>query len=250
MTREEFLTQVKLLLGNQIIDLELDKEHYDVALDVAIDRYRTRSGNSKEESFLFMTLQPEQSIYTLPNEVQEVREVLRRGTGGAGGGAVIDPFSLAFTNNVYLMQNPGQMGGGGGGMLSTYDAAVQYQELIARMFGRDMLFTFSQSTHKIMFHRRITAAEDVALHVYNTKPESALLTEAYCRQWLRDYTIAKCKQMIGEARSKYQGLAGPQGGIALNGESMKAEAVAEMERLENEVMRNMDAFVGYGFVIG
>ena len=56
--------------------------------------------------------------------------------------------------------------------------------------------------------------------------------------------------MLGEARSKFATIAGPQGGSTLNGDTLKAEATAEMEKLETEVQTAVPGGVGYGFTIG
>ena len=69
-------------------------------------------------------------------------------------------------------------------------------------------------------------------------------------QWIKDYTLAGCKYMLGEAREKFATIAGPQGGTSLNGSSLKAEAQSEMEKLENEVAMAVAGGSGYGFVIG
>jgi hypothetical protein len=69
-------------------------------------------------------------------------------------------------------------------------------------------------------------------------------------QWIKDYTLAACKYMLGEARSKFATIAGPQGGSTLNGDTLKAEAQAEMEKLELEVSTAMAGGTGYGWLIG
>jgi hypothetical protein len=250
--RQKIIREIQLRLGGGMIDIELDPEHYDLAIEMALDRYRQRSQNAMEESFLFVTIQPDVATYTLPAEVQEVRDVYRRNIGAtSGGGASIDPFSLAFTNNLYLLSNPGGLGGGGSGMLAQYEIAMGYQELVGRMFGRDVQFSWNTATKKITFHRRFQANEEIALHIYNTKPEEVLYADPYARPWLRDYGVAQCKMMLGEAYSKFQsGLAGPQGGIQLKGDSLKTEGQAELERLENEINQLLDGHEGYGFIIG
>lgn len=248
--RENMIEEIKLRLGFGIIDLELDPAHYNYSITAAMDRYRQRSGNSMEESFVFLDVQPEVATYTMPNEVQTVRSVYRRGIGSTGGIAV-DPFSLAFTNNIYMIQNPGGLGGGGSGFLATYDMAMQFQELAARMFGRDVMFTFDPVTKKIVFQRKFVSIEQVVLHVYNARPENVILEDVYAKPWVRDYATAMCKLMIGEGRSKFAGgLGGPQGGVTLNGDSMKAEAKEEMERLEQEIKDIIDGKEGYPFLIG
>ena len=56
--------------------------------------------------------------------------------------------------------------------------------------------------------------------------------------------------MLGEARSKFSTIAGPGGGTTLNGDTLKAEAQQEMEKLEKELDTAVAGGVGYGFLIG
>ena len=248
--RQKLLSEVSLLMGGNLVTLGLEPEHFNVAFDVALSRYRQRSGNALEESFLFYDFQPDVYQYRMPDDVQEVRTIYRRTIGGTAGGAAIDPFSLAFTNNIYMTSNPGALGTTGAGILATYDLAMQYQMLVGRMFGMFVQFTYDSSTKLLTLHRKFSAAEQVCLHIYNTRPEQNVLNDPYARPWLRDYTLAWCKQILGEARSKFGTIAGPQGGFTLNGEAMKAEAKAEMERLDTELKDFVDQHIGMPFIIG
>ena len=63
--RNDVIKDIRLLLGDGMIDIELDPEHYDVALDVAISKVRQRSENSVEEDFYAIELQKEVAEYTL-----------------------------------------------------------------------------------------------------------------------------------------------------------------------------------------
>jgi hypothetical protein len=248
---DTIISEIRLRLGGGIIDIELDPEHYNYALTAAIDRYRQRSTNAIQESFIFLDLQPATTVYSVPVEVQEITQVYRRGIGGNAGGPQIDPFSLAFSNNLYLINNPGGMSAGGSGTLATYDLAMQFQKEAGRMFGRDLLFQWDPVAHRITFDRSFTAVETVLMQAWNTRPASVLLTDVYSKPWLRDYATAVCKQIMGEARSKFSQIAGPQGGSTLNGEALKTEAAAEMERLDKEVMSGIDSRNGgYGIFIG
>lgn len=248
--RQELTEEIKLLLGGGIVDLELDPAHYNLALNRALLRYRQRSTNALEESFLFLDVQPDVSIYTLPQEVQEVRALYRRSVGGTAGGAAIDPFSLGFTNSIYMIQNPGGLGGGGSGSLATFDLAMGYQNQVGRMFGRDIMYVWDASTKRLKLEREFHATEQIAIHIYNTRPEAVLFNDPYARMWLFDYATANCKMMMGEARSKFGNIAGPQGGITLNGTDLKNEAKAEMERLDKELEEFFNSHIGMPFVVG
>ena len=66
---------VRLTLGDQIVDLELDPAHYEAAYQRTIGTYRQRANNAYEESYSFMQLVNQVNIYTLPQEVQSVRQI-------------------------------------------------------------------------------------------------------------------------------------------------------------------------------
>jgi len=200
-----------------------------------------------EESYMFMPTVIDQNEYTLPNEVVEVRKLFRRSigsrTGGGDGGSLFEPFNLAYTN-TYLLSSS-KLGG-----LATYDLFSQHQELVGRMFGSFIEFTWNNTSKKLTLLQRPRAEEDLLLYVYNYRPDSELLNDYLASQWIKDYTLASCKYMLGEARSKFATIAGPQGGSTLNGDTLKAEAQAEMDKLELEVAMAVPGGTGYGFTIG
>ena len=136
------------------------------------------------------------------------------------------------------------------GGLATYNAFASYQELVGRMFGSFIEFNWNSTTKKLTMLQRPRAEEELLLYAYNYRPDSELLKDYLAIQWIKDYTLAGCKFMLGEARSKFATIAGPQGGSALNGDALKAEAQAEMEKLEADVALAVPGGVGYGFTIG
>ncbi len=245
--KQEVFDYVNAFLGGGMIDVELDPIHYETALQKALSRFRQRSDNSVEESYLFMPTVVDQNEYTLPHEVMEVRKLFRRSigsrTGGGDGGSLFEPFNLAYTN-TYLLSGS-KMGG-----LATYDMFSQHQELVGRMFGSFIEFTWNNTTKKLTLLQRPRAEETLLIYAYNLRPDSELLNDYLAKQWIKDYTLAGCKYMLGEARSKFATIAGPQGGSTLNGETLKAEAQAEMEKLEQEVGLAVAGGTGYGFLIG
>ena len=245
--KQKVFDYVKAMLGDGMIDVELDPIHYETALTKALTRFRQRSDNSVEESYMFMPTIVDQNVYTLPQEVIEVRQIFRRTVGartqGGTGGSLYEPFNLAYTN-AYLL-SASKMGG-----LATYDMFSQYQELVGRMFGSHIEFKWNTATKKLTILQRPHAEENLMLFCYNYRPDEELLNDYLTKQWIKDYTLANCKYMLGEARSKFATIAGPQGGSTLNGDTLKAEAQSEMDKLEQEVSQQVAGGAGYSFVIG
>jgi hypothetical protein len=244
--KQNLIDYVQLQLGSQIVDIELDDEHYEAAYQKTIGTYRQRAQNAYEESYIFMELVRDVNIYTLPQEIVTVRQIFRRTFGDSTGpfASNFDPFSQAAIN-VYLM-NFNVAGG-----LATYDFYAGYVELAARMFGGYMNYTWNPVTKKLQLIRDPKGTgENVLLWCYNLKPEVNLLQDFQISQWIRDYMVANCKYIIGEAREKFGSIAGPQGGATLNGTAMKAEAQAQMDAQIEQLKNYVDGSQPITFVIG
>ena len=244
--KQDLIEYVKLQLGDQIVDLELDPAHYEAAYQKTIGTYRQRAENAYEEAYIFMELIRDVNIYTLPQEVASVRQVFRRTFGDSTGpfASNFDPFAQASIN-VYLM-NFNVAGG-----LATYDFYSQYVELAGRMFGAYMNYTFNPVTKKLQLIRDPKGTgENVLIWVYQVKPEIQLLSDYQIQQWIKDYMLANCKMIIGEAREKFATIAGPQGGGTLNGTAMKSEAKEAMADLIEQLKMYVDASQPLTWVIG
>ena len=244
--KQNLIEYCKLTMGDQIIDLELDPAHYEAAYQRTLGVYRQRANNAYEEAYIFMELIRDLNIYTLPQEVQSVRQIFRRTFGDSTGpfASNFDPFAQASIN-VYLM-NFNVAGG-----LATYDFYSQYVELAGRMFGAYMNYTYNPVTKKLQLIRDPKGTgEAVLMWTYNLKPEFNLLSDFQIVQWIRDYMVAACKMIIGEAREKFGTIAGPQGGGTLNGTAMKGEAQTQMDALIEDLRRYVDGSQPLTWVIG
>jgi hypothetical protein len=244
--KQNLIEYVKLQIGDQIIDLELDPAHYEAAYQKTIGTYRQRAQNAYEEAYIFMELIKDENIYTLPQEIVQVRQIYRRTFGDATGpfASNFDPFAQASIN-VYLM-NFNVAGG-----LATYDFYSQYVEQAGRMFGAYMNYTWNPVTKKLQLIRDPKGTgENVLLWTYSLKPEVTLMSDFQISQWIKDYMVANCKMIIGEAREKFGTIAGPQGGGTLNGAQMKSEAQIQMDALLLQLVNYVDGSAPLTWVIG
>jgi len=244
--KKQLIDYVQLQLADQIIDVELDPAHYEAAYQKTLGTYRQRAQNAYEESYSFMQLLDNVNEYFLPQEVVSVRQIFRRTIGITGsGGYSFDPFGAA-TLNVYLL-NFNQAQGG----LATYDFYQQYVELAARMFGGYINYTWNPVTKRLQIIRDPRGnGETVLLWTYNLRPEITLLSDFQISQWFRDYMVGAAKYIIGEAREKFQSIAGPQGGSSLNGTQMKSEGQAMMDKGIEDLKLYVDGSQPLTFVIG
>lgn len=338
--RNEIIDYIRLRLGDGLVDVELDLEHYHLAIKNALIKYRQKAQNSVEESYAFLNLLPETQEYILPKEIITVRQVFRRGIGSVTGttASQFEPFASGYLNTYMLVA--GRVGG-----LLNYELFTQYQELAMKMFGGHINFNWNPASRKLTLIRKIPATghtyirmrsltasgtsvgstitietedawnvdvgdslviasckiqgyngnyqiqtvdpltrtvtitainplaatavvtqdlrttqvwspttdvptETVLLQTYNQKPDIMLLNDYLVFPWIQDYAYSFSKFTLGEARSKFGQIAGPQGGTTLNGEALKQEALAEMQKLEEDLKNYVDGSQPLTWVIG
>jgi len=231
--------------GDGMIEIELDPEHYDAAVNFAIDKIYEYSTGGVEEQFVPLTVEPSVNQYQLPKEVLQVKKVLRRSlTHSTGGGSEFDPFDAAF-KNAYLLDS-GRTGG-----VATWDFFSQYQETIQRVFVGEMDFIWHVGTKRIELIRQPRETENVLINAYLTKSEDDLLTNPHTKSWIREWALAECKEMLGQARNLYPGgLPGATGNVTLNGDQLLSEAQSEKERLVSELKKFRTGNVGMPFLMG
>jgi hypothetical protein len=252
--KNEIIDYIRLRLGDQIVDVEADKEHYEMAIKNAFNRYRQRSSNSVEESYAFLELLPETQEYILPREIENVRAMYRRGIGSVSGttASQFEPFASGYLNTYMLVA--GRVGG-----LVNYELFTGYQELAMKMFGGYIQFTFNRVTKKLTITRKMPWQstsysqdfnESVLLHIDNYKPDVMLLNDRHAFPWIQDYAYALTMMSIGQAREKFASIAGPQGGTTLNGTALKAEGQALLDKLDEEIGLFVDGGMPMTWITG
>jgi hypothetical protein len=235
--KQALFQNVRYRLGDGIIDLELDPQHYEAAYNYAIKVYRQRAQNATAESYTLFTIEKNVDTYTLPQEFINVRCLYRRTVGleTGPGSSSFDPFSSAILNTYLLNYNYA------GGM-ATYDFYAGYVELAARMFGGYVVYTFDPVTKVLRIVRDPKGSgERVLIWADVQRTQEVLLQDPGAGVWIGDWVYAILKGIIGEAREKFASIAGPGGGTSLNGAAMKAES----KQLQQELIEELKRYVDY-----
>lgn len=252
--RSAIIDYVRMRLADGIVDVELEKEHYEMSINQALIKYRQKAQNSVEESYAHLQLLPETQEYILPKEVQTIRAVYRRGIGSVTGttASQFEPFASGYLNTYMLVA--GRVGG-----LTNYEMFASYQKLAMMMFGGFMNFTFNPTTKKLTIVRKmpnqgvnppLDQQESVLLWMFNTKPDQMILNDTYAFPWIQEYAYSFCKRILGQAYSKFSQIAGPQGGANLNGAAMVTEANEEMVKLEEDLKNYVDGSQPLTWIMG
>lgn len=235
---EELKDYVLLMLGSPVLEIELDQQQLDLAVNNTLKILEYYAPREYFRYYTFMTTS-NKSVYEMPPDVGYIREVSYRSmadfgftANDLGGGIPLDYF---YPGGVYS--------GSSEGMLnplipqfSQMSTWINYQ-MYSRMFSRTSsqlgsyefiggyraikLYPIPRSTVPVIVHY-IRRCEDFG--------EALLMAQ--------EGALIHAKLMLGMIRKKYSGALGPGGGFTLDGSEMYASAVEEMkiwrERLSTE----------------
>lgn len=232
-------------LGGSSIEVELEDDDFNTAFENSVRAYRERSYNSVNSGFWFMELQMGKLSYDLPRDIDNVKAIYRSRTGIIFGES-FEPFSAAFLQQI-LVGNNNQVGFGG---FATYDFMMQYQEMVGRIFGERIQFFFHRNDSSVHIMQNPRSPEKVALEVSRLKSIDQLLDDGLAYTWLKDYTLALCKSILGEKYSKMATLPGAQGGVQLKGEALKTESKEMVEKLHQDIQDYAEGNEMPGVLIG
>ena len=61
------------------------------------------------------------------------------------------------------------------------------------------------------------------------------------KQWIRKYTLALAKELLGNIRSKYGSIPIPGSEVNLDGDTLRSEAASEKENLISQLREDLEA---------
>jgi hypothetical protein len=229
----EFISYIKRMLGNPVINVEVaDVNMSDCIYDAIQDfqRYNYDEGNVRD--VLAITLSAGVSAYSL---------------SGLGVDSVLD---IQLTNSIYNINqlfspthmllynqfqsgqflggsvNGGAAGLGGSSVLGNYQIQMMYLSEIQEMFQRRYVCDYSEWSQ--MLKVRPTPNQDDVGILMVFRKESAL--NLYNHPLVKKLAIAKVKKIWGRSLSKYSSINLP-GGSNLNGNDIRQEGIEEEKEI-------------------
>lgn len=213
--------------GSSLVNVELTQEQFNVAVALGKQWFTARKG--------FVIFRPINVLtgvndYQMLPDVQQVLDVIFEVPTD-----VAAFFSLGFFDLIpYGPQGVGSIGSG----LTNYSSfaqLIQFNEQRKRVFSVQPEFWFDEQLQILHITNRqgaLTRMMLVECKVNDFDPAKLQDKDDWIfGRWVR----AKCKEIIGRIRSKYDSLPGAGGPIALDGKDLLAEAKTEYEQLDKEI---------------
>jgi hypothetical protein len=220
--RTQLVEDLKNQLGWPGVCAELDESQFNLAVDLSLREIRRRSDSAYYRKHLLFGINANQNIYYLNDptngsdkivDIIKISRISQFGINAIGGDNGV--YSQTFFNQVF---QSGQMID----ILSIYLIA-QLGEEYTRLFAGDLMYEWREGTRELTILRKLYKNEPVVLEVVMEKPEQELIVDRWTRQWVYDWSLACCFEMLSMIRGKYQSLPGP-GGISMNGDTLGQKA--------------------------
>lgn len=240
-TLKNLFYSIYVELGGTSIERELNDDDYSVAFNNALQMYRARSRNSVQEGWILLKTVAGQQTYTVPEDVDNITSIRRLRFSVLQSGGTFDPFTQAFFNTALR----GSSGNGSGSGLLSYQTISMYEKTVGRLFGEEVMFEHNTGTCEVFLWRKVAAADEImGLQVSRVKDVETLLRDHQAYRWLKAFTKAGVKEILGEKYGKFKQYPGAQGGTSLRGDELISEGKQEKVDLEDELTKWGDG--GYG----
>jgi hypothetical protein len=234
--RTQLVEDLKFQMGWPKVCVELDEGQFNLAVDLALRELRRRSDSSYYRKHLLFGINANQNVYYLNDptnnsdkivDIIKISRITQFGINAIGGDNGV--YSQTFFNQVF---QSGQMID----ILSIYLIA-QLGEEYTRLFAGDLMYEWRESTRELTILRKLYKNEPVVLEVVMEKTEQELIVDRWCRQWIYDWSLACCYEMLSMIRGKFQNLPGP-GGITMNGDTLGQKA----DTMKADLLRQINDF--------
>lgn len=242
--RIRLMKTLKGQMGWPKVCVELTEEQFNIAIDNALDEFRRRADNAYLHRHVLFTLQNNQQTYYLNdprNKTDRIVNVLKIHRIN-----MLGVTNLTTDNNLYAQALYHQFFQGAAVDTLSIHLVSQMGETFEKIFAGNYVYTWDEASRQLEIHRRIQAnKERVILEVAMERSEQELLLDRWSKQWIQGWAHAELKEMLGMIRSKYGSVAGPNGGLTLNGDMLISEARQDFDELLRQML---DYEVGNGGV--
>jgi len=224
-------------LGAPVIEINVDEDQIDDRVDEALQFYQHYHADAIEKVFLKhqVTQTDIDNGYIAINDL--VTDVLRvlpiRDTYSAN-----NLFDIKYQMHLNDMFSLGYMGS-----LLEYSMAQQYLSTLDLVIDNDNKF-ISFDRHRNRLRIDMSWSEEVSVDDYLVVEcyriiDPDTFTDVYNDYYLKKYLTSLLKKQWGTNLLKFEGMVMP-GGVTFNGRQLFDDAIAELEKLEEEVRLNWE----------
>jgi hypothetical protein len=225
--RANLIDILKKQLGYPVICVELIEDHFNIAIDNALQELRRRTDTAYTKEYFFMTAMRFQDVYYLndpstgTDRIVDVLKIHRLNMLGLVNFAPDNIYAQQFLNQFYA---PGV-----GYDLVSIHLIHSLSEVYSQLFAGEVSFNWREATRELRVYRKFGTPEKVLIECSCEKPEQELLVDRWAQQWIQQWAESELMLMLANIRGKFTTLPGPGGGLSLNADTLISQAQSYQE---------------------
>lgn len=234
--RANLIDILKKQLGYPVVCVELIEDHFNIAINNALQELRRRVDSAYTKEYFFMQIMKFQDKYYLndpstgTDKIVDVLKIHRLNMLGLVNFAPDNIYAQQFLNQFYA---PGV-----GYDLVSIHLIHSLSEVYSQLFAGEIAFNWREARRELNIYRKMAGAEKVLIECTCEKLEQELLTDRWTQQWIRQWAESELLFILAKIRGKFASLPGPGGGIQMNASDLAMEA----QRLQEDCLRQVQDF--------
>jgi hypothetical protein len=225
--RVNLIDILKKQLGYPVVCVELIEDHFNIAIDNALQELRRRTDVAYHKEYFFMQLMRFQDVYYLndpstgTDKIVDVLKIHRLNMLGFVNFAPDNIYAQQFLNQFYA---PGV-----GYDLVSIHLVHAMSETYTQLFAGDVAYNWREASRELKLYRKFGSPEKVLLECSCEKPEQELLVDRWVQQWIQQWAESELMLILAHIRGKFTTLPGPGGGLSLNADTLISQAQSYQE---------------------
>lgn len=228
--RSEFREWCLRKLGKPVIEINVDHDQVEDRIDEAISYWNDYHFDGTERTFFKHQVTSDDrtnGYITVPENIIGVVNLFDIGDALSTNNLFNIRYQFAL-NEIYDLSNYN---------LSNYYMAMQHIQFLEELLVGKQPLRYNRHVNKLhidMDWAKVDVGNYIIAEAYQVLDPSTY-QDMWKDRWLQNYATAKIKYQWGSNLTKFSGMQLP-GGVTFNGEQILQDALAEIQRLEEEMI--------------
>jgi hypothetical protein len=230
-TRAEFKEWCLRKLGKPVIEINVDQDQVEDRIDEALSYYWDYHFDGTERTFYKHQITQDtidNKYITIPDNIIGAVRIFDLSTALATSSGMFNVEYQFVLNNIYELANF---------ELLHYWMTFEHIQFMERMLVGQQPIRFNRHTNRLYIDtntNRLTVGNYIIVEAYQVVDPDTY-SDVWKDRWLQTYTTAKIKYQWGSNLTKFSDMQLP-GGVRFNGEKILEDALAEIQRLEEDMI--------------
>lgn len=229
-TRAEFKEYCLRKLGKPVIEINVDDDQVEDRIDESLKYYYDYHFDGSEKVYYKHTITSTDvtnKYITLPENIIGAVRIFNIGDPMVTNNLFDIRYQIAL-NDLYTLTSVSMV---------PYYMAFQHIQMMEQLLVGQQPIRYNRHTNKLyvdMDWAKVTVGYYLIVEAYEIV-DPATYSDAWGDRWLQEYCTEKIKYQWGTNLSKFNGMQLP-GGVTFNGQNIKQEADAAIDKLEKEMI--------------